>query len=124
MTKPTTLRIDRCPHCKGTLRERTTEKNARFHAVMGEMAEQLDWPRGSGNRLDIEAWKRLMVSAFERANGRPAEFYPSIDGQGFDVVYRRTSRMSQQEIRDLIDFAESWALDQGVQLKDLGEMAA
>lgn len=122
--KPTTIRVDRCPRCMTTLRERTTEKNARFHAVMGELAAQLDWPRGSGNRLDIEAWKRLIVSAYERAHGRPAEFYPSIDGAGFDVVYRRTSRMSQEEMRDVIDFAESWALEQGVELKELGEMAA
>jgi hypothetical protein len=122
--KPTYLRVDRCPHCKGTLRERTTEKNARFHAVMGELAQQRDWPRGTGKYLDIEAWKRLIVSAYERAHGRPAEFYPSIDGQGFDVVYRRTSRMAQEEIRELIDFAESWALENGVELKDLGEMAA
>lgn len=122
--KPTALRIDRCPHCGGTLRERSTEKNARFHAVMGELSAQMDWPRGSGNHLDIEAWKRLIVSAYERANKRPAEFYPAIDGQGFDVVYRRTSRMSQQEMRDLIDFAESWALENGVVLKDLHQEAA
>lgn len=122
--KPITVRIDRCPHCQGTLRERTTEKNSRFHAVMGELSSQVDWPRGSGKYLDIEAWKRLMVSAFERANKRPADFYPAIDGHGFDVVYRRTSRMSQQEMRDLIDFAESWAIENGVVLKDLHEEAA
>lgn len=122
--KPTTLRIDRCPHCRGTLRERTTEKNARFHAVMGELAAQCDWPRGSGKYLDIEAWKRLIVAAYERAHGRPAEFYPALDGAGFDVVYRRTSRMAQQEIRDVIDYAESWALENGVELKELGEQAA
>ena len=117
--KPLTVRIDRCPHCGMTLRERTTEKNARFHAVCGELSQQLDWPRGSGKRLDIEAWKRLLVAAYERANKRPAEFYPALDGAGFDIIYRRTSRMSQQEMRDLIDFAESWAIDNGVTLKEL-----
>lgn len=91
---------------------------------MGELSEQLDWPRGSGNKIGIEAWKRLLVSAFERAHGRPAELYPAIDGQGFDVVYQRTSRMAQEEMRELIDFAESWAIEQGVTLKDLSEMAA
>jgi hypothetical protein len=34
------------------------------------------------------------------------------------VVYRRTSRMSQEEIRDLILYVESWAIDQGVVLKE------
>jgi hypothetical protein len=54
----------------------------------------------------------------------PAELYPAIDGQGFDVVYQRTSRMAQEEMRELIDFAESWALEQGVELKELREMAS
>jgi hypothetical protein len=122
--KPTAIRVDRCPRCAATLRERTTQKNARFHAVMGELSAQLDWPRGSGDHIGIEAWKRLMVAAFERAHGRPAELYPAIDGQGFDVVYQRTSRMAQEEMRELIDFAESWALEQGVELKELREMAS
>lgn len=39
----------------------------------------------------------------------------------FNILYRRTSRMSQQEMRDLIDFAESWALENGVELRELGD---
>lgn len=114
--KPTSIRIDRCPHCKGTLRERTVEKNSHLHAILGEIAKQKQW---AGQWLDIEAWKRLMVSAYERAHGRTAEFYPALDGQGFDVVYRRTSRMAQEEIRELILYAEAWAIDNGVALKEL-----
>jgi hypothetical protein len=114
--KPTTIRIDRCPRCGTTLRERTTEKNAHLHAVLGAISKQRQWAE---KWLDIEAWKRLIVSAYERAHGRTAEIYPALDGQGFDVVYRRTSRMSQEEIRDLIDFAESWAIDNGVELAPL-----
>jgi hypothetical protein len=113
--KPTTLRIDRCPRCGVTLRERSTEKNAHLHAVLGEISKQKQW---AGKWLDIEAWKRLMVSAYERAHGRPAEIYPALDGHGFDVVYQRTSRMSQEEIRELIHFAEAWAIDNGVQLRE------
>lgn len=115
------IRIDRCPKCAAVLRERTVEQNAKLHAVLHDISTQKRW---AGRWLDIEAWKRLMVSAWERANGRGAEFYPALDGAGFDVVYRRTSRMSQQEMRELIDFAESWALENGVELKDLHETTA
>lgn len=111
--KPITVRVDRCPHCGGTLRERTVEKNAQLHAVLGQIAAQKQW---AGKWLDIEAWKRLMVAAYERANQRPAEFYPALDGHGMDVVYSRTSRMSQDEIRELIYFAEAWAIENGVHL--------
>ena len=98
-----------------TLRERTTEKNAHLHALLGEIAKQKQW---AGKWLDIEAWKRLLVAAYERAKGGTVEIYPAVDGAGFDVVYRRTSRMSQEEIRDLILYVESWAIDQGVVLKE------
>jgi hypothetical protein len=111
--KPTSIRVDKCPNCGHTLRERSTEKNAHLHAILGAISKQRQW---AGKWLDIEAWKRLMVSAYERANGRQAEFYPALDGQGFDVVYRRTSRMSQEEIRELIHFSEAWAIDNGVEI--------
>lgn len=113
--KPTPIRIDRCPHCQHTLRERSVEKNAHLHALLGEISKQKKW---AGQWLDIEAWKRLMVAAFERAKGRSAEIYPAIDGQGFDVVYRRTSRMAQEEIRELILYVEAWAIDNDVVLRE------
>lgn len=115
MSSPRAIRIDRCPRCGVTLRERSTEKNAHLHAILSEISKQRQW---AGKWLDIEAWKRLLVAAFERVKGHSAEFYPALDGQGFDVVYRRTSRMSQEEIRELIYFAEAWALENGVQLRE------
>lgn len=111
----TPIRIDRCPRCGATLRERSTEKNAHLHAVLQAISKQRQW---AGKWLDVEAWKRLMVAAWERAHGRQAEFYPALDGQGFDVVYRRTSRMTEEEVRELIQFAEAWAIDNEVQLKE------
>jgi hypothetical protein len=118
--KPTSIRVDKCPRCGVSLRERSVEKNAHLHAILGAISKQKQW---AGKWLDIEAWKRLMVAAYERANKRPAEFYPALDGQGFDVVYRRTSRMSQEEIREVIFFAEAWAIDNGVDIS-MPEMAA
>lgn len=112
--KPTTIRVDKCPRCGCTLRERTVEKNAHLHAVLGAISTQIQW---HGQWLDIETWKRLMVAAFEREKGNSVEMYPALDGQGIDIVYRRTSRMSQEEIREVIHFAEAWAIDHGVELK-------
>jgi hypothetical protein len=107
--------VDKCPHCGKSIRQRSVEKNAHLHAVLGEISKQKQW---AGQWLDIEAWKRLMVAAFEREKGHSVQVYPAIDGHGIDVVYRRTSRMSQEEIRELIYFAEAWALSNGVELKE------
>jgi hypothetical protein len=109
------IRIDRCPRCGETLRERTTEQNAALHATLTDISRQKLW---AGKRLDVEAWKRLMVAAFERANKHPAEFYPALDGQGFDVVYRRTSHMSKKELSELLEYVTAWAVDNEVQLRE------
>jgi hypothetical protein len=109
------IRIDRCPHCAGVLRERSVEQNSKLHAVLHDISVQKQW---AGKWLDIEAWKRLLVAAWERTEGRGAEFYPALDGSGFDVVYRRTSRMNKNEMIDLIEFATAWAIQNGVRLRE------
>jgi hypothetical protein len=114
--KPVTIRVDRCHKCGATLRERTTEKNAHLHALLGEIARQKQW---AGQWLSIEQWKRLMVAAFERTQGRTTQLFPAVDGTGLDVIYSQTSRMSQDEIRDLILYVEAWASDNEIELTPL-----
>jgi hypothetical protein len=109
------IRIDKCPNCGTTLRERSVEQNSKLHALLHDISTQKQW---AGQWLDIEAWKRLLVAAWERSEKRPAEFYPSLDGQGFDVVYRRTSRMNKQEMIDLIDYATAWAVSNDIKLRE------
>jgi hypothetical protein len=99
--KPTL--IDRCPHCAGILKVRSLEQNSRLHAALKDISEQ---------------WKRLLVGAFDRANGRQTRVAPAIDGQGIEVLYRHTSKMSKQEMSELIEYITAWATDQGVILQD------
>lgn len=108
--------IDRCPHCGGGLIVRTVEQNAKLHALLSDIAAQKTW---AGQKLDVEDWKRLMTSAWERANNRQARIFPTLDGAGIDVLYRRTSRMSKAEMIELIEYATAWACSNGVQLRDL-----
>jgi len=119
--KPSAIRIDRCPHCAGVLRERTVEQNAKLHALLSDIAAQKQW---AGQWLDIEAWKRLLTAAWERANGRSAECYPAIDGHGFDIVYRRTSRLAKQDMVELIEYVTAWAVSNGIELHDDQRRAA
>lgn len=107
--------VDKCPSCGAALRQRSTEQNARLHALLSDIAEQKQW---AGKSLDVESWKRLIVAAWSRANQGTVEIVPAIDGHGFDVIYRRTSRMTKQEMSELIEYATAWAIDQGIQLHD------
>lgn len=107
-------RIDKCPHCARTLVVRSSEQNSKFHALLQEIAEQKQW---AGQWLDAETWKRLLVAAFERAHGGAPTVLPSLDGNGIDVIYRRTHRMSKQEMSELIEYVQSWAADNGIQVE-------
>ena len=105
---------DFCPECGARIEVRTQGQNGAFHALCAEIDAQIDWPRGSGNKIGVLPWKRLLISAWEKAHGRTAEFFPAIDGKGFDVVYRRSSRLSKKEMSDLIEFSSAWAAENGV----------
>jgi hypothetical protein len=98
-----------------TLRERSIEQNSKLHALLADISRQKQW---AGQWIDVEAWKRLLTAAWERAEGRSAEFYPALDGAGFDVVWRRTSRMNKQEMISLIEYAQAWAVENGVKLSE------
>ena len=105
---------DYCPSCGVYIEIRTEAQNGDFHALCTDLHKQQDWPRGSGLKIPVLAWKRLLVATWERAHGRPAEFYPALDGKGFDVVYKRTSRMAKTEMQELLHFSNAWAAENGV----------
>lgn len=109
----TVYKVDKCPHCGRSIAVRSTEQNSKLHAVLQDIANQKQW---ANQWLDAESWKRLIVAAFERANGHAPTVLPSIDGNGIDVVHRRTHRMSKQELSELVEFATAWALENGVVL--------
>lgn len=110
---------DYCPECGAFIEQRTHGQNGAFHALCSEIDTQLDWPRGSGLKIGVLPWKRLLIAAWERTHGRPAEFFPSIDGVGFDCVYRRSSRLSKKEMSGLLEFSNAWAAEQGVTITGL-----
>lgn len=107
--------VDRCPRCNAKLEVRSLEANSKLHAVIHDIAEQKEW---AGKKLDAESWKRLLVAAWCRANGQGADVVPAVDGHGFDVIYRRTSRMNKQELSELLEYIQAWAVDNGVELQE------
>lgn len=105
--------VEKCPGCGKVLQQRSVEQNSRLHALLQDIAEQKDW---AGRKWDVEQWKRILVGGFCRSQGESVEIVPAIDGHGVEVLYRHTSRMSKQEMAELISYIEAWAIDQGVKL--------
>lgn len=98
-----------------SIRQRSSEQNDALHALLQDIADQKEW---AGQRLDVEDWKRLMTAAWLRATGQGVRVFPSIDGQGIDMLYQRTSRLSKQDMTELIEYCMAWAIDQGVNLRE------
>lgn len=79
--------------------------NAALHAKLTEIAASREW---AGRKWDVETWKRLLVAAWSRATGQALVMLPALDGAGVDIVFRRTSAMTQREVSDLMAFIEAW----------------
>ncbi len=92
---------------------RTLEQNDKLHAICSDISKQRQW---AGVWLDTEEWKRLLTAAWCRAHNQGAKILPALDGQGFDVLYQRTSKLSVQEMSELIEFAQWWAAENEVRL--------
>ena len=85
--------------------KRNADINAALHAKLTEIAQSRTW---AGKRWDVETWKRLLVAAWSRATGEPLVMLPALDGAGVDIVFRRTSAMTQREVSELLTFIECW----------------
>lgn len=90
---------------------RSSSENRLLHALIGEISEKIEW---AGKKRDPEVWKRLLVAAWCRASGEPIEILPSLDDHGIDIMPRRTSGLSKKECADLIEYAYSWAAENGI----------
>mgnify|MGYP003527078375 CR=1 FL=1 len=101
---------------------RTLDQNDMFHAICGDIAKQKTW---AGHKLDTEAWKRLLVDAWARAEGKQqGRIVPSLDGQSIVNLGIQTRSMKVGDMADLITFAQAWCVENDVALNDQERGAA
>ena len=94
---------------------RSTKQNRLLHARLQQVADELEW---AGQHRSVDVWKRLLTAAWLRSVGEQIELLPAIDGHGFDIVFRHTSKLSVPECNDLITYIEAWMVDQGLTVVD------
>lgn len=95
--------------------KRTLAENAKLHAMLSEIADQVEW---AGKKRDVEVWKRLVVSAWCRARGEPVEILPALDGHGIDIVPVRTSKLSKKDCAELIEFVYALGAEHDVKFTE------
>lgn len=93
--------------------KRSDAQNRLLHACLSGISKQIEW---AGAKRDVDTWKRLLTAAWLRARGEHVEMLPAIDGNGVDIVFRRTSQLTKAECAELSEFVMAWAVDNNVRL--------
>lgn len=94
---------------------RNSLQNALAHAALTEIAEQVTW---HGKKFPMIVWKRLCMASWLREIGEKPEMIPALDGNGFDVIYERTSKLSVRKFSDFVEWVFAFGAQHGVKFKD------
>ena len=91
--------------------KRSDAQNRLLHACLSEISKQVEW---AGAKRDVDTWKRLLTAAWLRARGEPIEMLPALDGNGVDIVFRKTSQLTKAECAELSEFVLAWAAERDI----------
>lgn len=104
--------IDKAPSgyvCKIEAPRRTDDQNAKMWAMLTDVSVS----KPQGRRLTPDQWKAV----FMQACGHEVQFLNGLDGMPFPVGFR-SSRMSKQQMSELIEFVDAWGSENGVKWSD------
>lgn len=91
--------------------DRSAEQNAKLHAMLTDVARQVEH---AGKKWDVLIWKRLCTAAWLREEGENATMIPALDGNGFDVIYEKTSKLGVKKCASLIEWILAFGAEHGV----------
>lgn len=88
---------------------RTLDQNARMWALLSEIS----LAKPEGRSLTPDVWKSIFMHALDHAQ----RFEMALDGQGMVPVGFRTSKLSKEQMGDLMNMIEEYGARHGVQFK-------
>lgn len=91
--------------------DRSSEQNRALHAALSDISRQVDH---YGKKFNVETWKRLCTAAWLREEGEQAQLIPAIDGQGFDLIFTRTSKLTVKQCASLLEWVSAYGSQAGV----------
>ena len=91
--------------------KRTTEQNDKMWAMLTEVATQTLW---HGMKLSADDWKLIFMAGLNQE----MRIVPNLDATGFVNLGRSTSKLSKQEMSDLMALIEAFGVKNGVSFKD------
>lgn len=91
--------------------DRSAEQNAKLHAMLADISKQV---KHAGCKWDVLIWKRLCTAAWLREMGESATMIPALDGNGFDVIYEKTSKLGVKKCASLIEWVSAFGAENQV----------
>jgi hypothetical protein len=79
--------------------------------MLSDLAKQVEW---HGQKFTGEVWKRLCVASYLRENNESPILVPSLDGNGVDIIYEKTSKMSKKVMSELIEWVSCFGAENNV----------
>jgi NinB protein. len=86
---------------------RSLDQNAKMWAMLTDISQQLEL---KGEKYPPEDWKTLILHEM----GKETRFIPSLDGHGFVPLGVSSSKLSKQEMSDLIEYIYALGSQQNV----------
>lgn len=96
---------------------RSLDQNSLLHDALTDIAKQVEW---KGLRFSVDVWKRLCMASWIRERGGQPELIPALDGNGFDVVYERTSKLTVAQMSEFLEWVTAFGAQNGVTFGKLG----
>lgn len=93
---------------------RTGEQNAKFHAIVGDIAKS--GHKWAGKARTAAEWKVLLVSGHATATNIGSEIVPGLEGE-FVNIRESTALMSKSRGASLIEYALAFCANEGIKLK-------
>ena len=91
--------------------KRSLPQNARFWAMLTDVASQLRW---HGVRLTADDWRLIFLDGLKRE----LRIVPNIDGDGFVNLGRSSSDLTKEEMGDLMELIAAFGAQHGVVFSD------
>jgi len=91
--------------CNIAAPRRTSDQNSRFWALLSDVSRS----KPGGRAMTPERWKAVFMQSF----GHQVQFENDLDGRPFPVGHS-SSRLSKQDMSDLMEFISAWGSENGV----------
>ena len=92
---------------------RSTDQNAKFHAIVGDIARSpLKW---AGKHRTPDQWKAILISGHAVATKEPGEVIPGIEGE-FVAIRESSARMGVRRASSLIEYTLAFCATHGIEL--------